>query len=153
MPALATPLFQVVCHAVARSIQAQPHGGAHPVRPLDLVLGVTAQAGDERRRVVLRFQPHPLLGVIERDPADVVVAELDAEGVLHGAAAPANLAFLEGANPGDKSAIDLLDLVAVDGVVEEEGEVGSQVQAVAQPVCLNLAQTLPLLCCHSPPTL
>ena len=73
-------------------------------------------------------------GAVETDRRNRVVAQLAAERVLHGAAAPAGLAAVRHLGAAHEPVIGLMKLVAVLGVVEEEREVGVEVEVVAEPV-------------------
>ena len=80
------------------------------------------------------------LGVGQRQPHDVVIADLHAERVLHVMAAPPRLPLLKRLHAGDEAVIELLVLIAVHRIVEIEREVVEEHQVVADAVGLNFAQ-------------
>jgi hypothetical protein len=73
----------------------------------------------------------------------VVIPELDADGVLHWTAAPPALTFLKRSRAGDEAMIDLLTLIAVDGIIQKERKVRDQPEVVAEAVGLDLGERAP----------
>ncbi len=115
-------------------IAAQAELAPKPARPDDLV--VAEEAGV--RLLDLIVEPHlqdlPRRRVVETGVGDVVVADLQAHCVLDAPPPPV-------ATPGpfqlaalDETTIDLLELIAVGGVVERVGEVRPEVQPVIEAV-------------------
>ena len=71
---------------------------------------------------------------LEEGVVDPIVAELEAEGVFDAAGEPAAVLPVAGGEAGDPAAVLLLELVAVEGVGEEVGEVGEEIEVVVEGV-------------------
>ncbi len=82
--------------------------------------------------VVMR-KPRALFGV-EQAVLDVVIAQVEAQRG-HGLSPQQHVRPLIGELAAeDKAVVLLLDLVAMDGIVEEIGEIGKQVEIVIKPI-------------------
>ena len=73
---------------------------------------------------------------------DVVVAQLNADRVLHFAVAPPIDAPIAHLAAGDEPVIRLVKLIAVHRIVEEEREVREQVEAVRSEIAEDLELAL-----------
>ena len=121
-------------HLEPVAIGAETGQGAQPWRPCRFVLhvcrgarlphGILPDGVDERAR----------LRLVQPDVRDVVVPELQTKRVLHRASAPHLETAMREPGAGDEAMVCLVELVAANGIVQEEGEVGEQVEVVADPV-------------------
>src|SRR4029077_14128747 len=95
---------------------AQPAGPArgaiHPDADIALLHSIVAHCGEKRT----------LLG-LEQTNMDVVVAALHADAGLRLKSAKEPVKGVSGIEPAERAAIELVELVAIDGVVEEVGEI------------------------------
>ena len=124
-----------------RTVHLEPVGvvahadiAAQLVIETELVGGEHADAAFGDRVVAHSAGDLTLDGVEQADLADVVVATFDADAP----AAAAPLPLLRQVGAVNLSSIDLLELVAIDRVVEEIGEVRPQVQAVVDRICTGI---------------
>src|SRR5262249_34676165 len=107
--------------------------GADLLRPLHLVLEISAHARFDDMIRARRAEAIGALGVIEA-VADIVAPDLQAEGIvrLH----PKELAKpgLAGLETKGDAFVDLLELIAPLRVIEEVGEVREQIEIVVETV-------------------
>ncbi len=128
-----------VFRQAARDVEAELLGaraehGARPVGPVRVVLRpeperilVDVVLAHDRERLAL-FRER------ERHRVDAVVAARETDGVLELDRVPAALPALREVEPADLAPVRLLELVAVDRVVQEVGEVRPQVEAVVDEI-------------------
>ena len=120
----------VAVHPEGEAVHARAHHGAEGVAPGHLVFHIQPQAA--LGNVVGAGGGHhlPRHGVVEA-VSDVVVLELRAHGGFGIAPQQRDQPAVAGVQGGGGAPVGLGKLVAVDGVVQEVGEVGKQVQPAA----------------------
>ena len=92
-------------------------------RPFNLVLREHGATGLADIVLSHRTQPLPCLGVVETDVGNIVVAELNADRVLDRSPAPSIQSAMTDFHSADETAVGLMKLVAVHGIVQKEREV------------------------------
>src|SRR5262245_58927285 len=127
-------------NVVPRSVRADSGQRPEPGRPRRLVLRVCACARDTRGALASRLETDALFGVVQGDGGNVVVPELNPDGVMHLVAADTREAAVRNPRTRREAVIDLLHLVAVLRIVKEEGEVRDEVQVVLGAVAGDLRQ-------------
>src|SRR5262249_31680762 len=122
---------------------------AQPRRPHGFILRESPRARLDDSILSRRAEPDASHRVIEAEARDVVVPHLSADDVLRFVIGPAADSSMRQLAAGDVAVIALLELVAVDWIVQEEGEVREEIQVGRAAVRRSLrrrgaARALPL---------
>src|ERR1700674_474442 len=117
------------------AVGANPGDGAQPVGPLRLVLGVKSVAGFADSVLPLGRYALPLHGVGDRDRVEAVLPNVPTQRVGRVQAEE-----LVGSGPTpiaaqDLAVVVLVELVTVDRIVQIVGEIGIELEVVANGVC------------------
>jgi hypothetical protein len=132
-------------HVEPIAVLAEAEGGTEVVEGLDLGLEIGADGRLQHLIFADGVQSLTLEGVEEPHRGDVVPAGLDPGFQFGGAVEQAEAQCTAGVEPPVGAALGLLELVAVDGVVEPPGEVRGQFQAGPDQVGIDPVPGLALL--------
>jgi hypothetical protein len=119
-------------HVEAVVVAAQADGRPQHAAPLDLGLPEDPEGGLVEGIVANRLETLACHGAVQADIAHRVVPGLAADGVLDVPSEEARHPPVRHAPTGRHAAVRLLDLVAVDRVLEEVGEVREEIEPVAE---------------------
>jgi hypothetical protein len=115
-------------------IPAEARARPQPRRPLHFVLREDAKRRLVHRVFANRGEPAPSGGVIEANLTDAIASQVRAEDELRRPTSQRSQTPMRHAAAADPSTVGLLELIAVDGIVEEIGEIREQVQLVSNEV-------------------
>src|SRR5262249_30711804 len=133
----------------AVSVDTDARYRPQPRRPGGFVLRIAGGAGLDDGVQPDRLEELTSLRVVQANGGDVVVPDLNAERVLHLAAQPMADTAMADFPSRDEPVIGLVELVAVDRIVQKICEVGKQIEIVPDAVRRDLrrrvvARALPL---------
>ena len=124
---------EIAIYIEIRAIVPQARDHAQPVRRLELLLDVEADSEAVDGVLANRRETHAIIGEVQADAADVVVARFDPESQLPRHAGEIGFAADLRMDSVRLALIELFELIAV-GVVQRVGEIGEQVELVVERV-------------------
>ena len=130
-------------------IPPQTEHGTHLGEPLRLVLVIEAYAGFVHLVIPCGADTVALQRLKQGDLGNSIVADLQPDGMIHRGPEPGGEPGLGHVPPDHEPPIRLLELIAVDGIIEEKGEVGKQIETVIDQIGVGLVRLLSPLCDHS----
>ena len=129
---------RVAQHAAGKDILADADGGAQPVGPARGAIRPDADIAFPDAVLAHGRKPASLLRLEQAD-MDVVVAALQADAGLRLKPAKAPIEGVPCIEAAEGAAVELVELVAIDGVVEEIGEIVVELQVGADDIGVDLA--------------
>src|SRR5205823_2535655 len=129
---------RVAQYAARKKVFPDADGGAQPVGPARGGVGPDADIAF-LHAVVARGREHRALLGLEQADMDVIVAALDADAGLRLKATKPPVEGVPRVEAAERPAVELVELVAIDGVIEKIGEVVVELQVGADHVGAELA--------------